>query len=95
MHTIKRKYCKKPIGIMGRNDLRSALIRSIVLEYQNAKTPGKMSWGWDRPPSMYAARRKRIELAKRYSRLHGPVNELLFARKLPEGESWPGIKGLL
>lgn len=86
---------RKPIGVMNQHELKSALTRAIVLEYQNAKTPGVMSWGWDRPPSMYLARLNRIRLAKRYSQKHEPVSDLLFNRKLPSGEDWPGTKALL
>ena len=86
---------RKPIGIMNQSELRSALVRAIILEYQNAKTPGKMSWGWDAPPSMYVARRNRIRLAKLYSMKYEPVNEMLFERKLPNGSEWPGIRALL
>jgi len=86
---------RKPIGIMSWKDLKSALTRAIVLEYQNAKVSGRMSWGWDRPPSMYVARQNRIRLAIRYSRLYGQVNKKLFERRLPSGRAWPGTKGLL
>ena len=86
---------KKPFGIMTQQELKSALTRAIILEYQNAKTPGNMSWGWDRPPSLYVARVNRIRLAKRYSKKHVPVSDILFKRKLPSGKDWPGTKGLL
>lgn len=91
----KMTRVKKPIGIMTRKELKSALTRAIILEYQNAKTPGVMSWGWDKPPSMYAARVNRIRLAKLYSQKYAPVSNLLFKRKLPSGEDWPGTKELL
>ncbi len=80
--------------MMDQGELRSALVRAIVLEYQNAKTPGKMTWDWDAPPSMYVARRNRIRLAKLYSKKYQPVSEMLFERKLPSGSEWPGIRAL-
>jgi len=80
---------------MNRTELKSALTRAIILEYQNAKTPGMMSWGWDRPPSMFVARQNRVRIAKRYSLKYGAVSDLLFERKLPSGEDWPGVRVLL
>ena len=86
---------RKPVLMMTQLELKSALTRAIILEFQNAKNPRKMLWGWDRPPSMYVARENRIRLAKRYSKLYGPVSTKLFDRKLPSGSEWTGVKGLL
>ena len=85
----------KPVGIMSGRELRNALTRAIILEYQNAKTPGAMSWGWDKPTSMYVARQNRMRLAKRYSQKYRAVSKLLFERKLPSGKDWPGTRDLL
>lgn len=89
------KNVRKPIGSQNQGEMRSSLVRAIILEYQNAKTPGNMRWGWDRPSSMYLARQNRLRLAKRYTHKYAPVSDLLFERKLPAGEEWPGTKGLL
>ena len=86
---------RKPIGIMTQRELKSALTRAIILEHQNAKTPGVMSWGWDKPPPMYVARVNRKRLAKLYSQKYAPVSDLLFKRNLPSGKDWPGTKELL
>jgi len=91
----KRRKPRKPIFMMTRLELKSALTRAIILEFQNAKNPGGMLWGWDRPPSMYVARENRIRLAKRYSNLYGPVSGELFDRKLPSGNERTGVKNLL
>ena len=80
----------KPLGIMSQSELKHALIRSIILEYQNAKIPGAMSWGNDAPPSMFVARKNRIRLAKIYSQRYEPVSKLLFQYKLPTNSDWQG-----
>ena len=85
----------KPLGIMSKQELKSALVRSIILEYQNAKTFGAMSWGHDVPPSMFVARKNRIRLAKCYSQKHDPVSSLLFQRTLPTGHAWQGTGVLI
>ena len=86
--SVRRKTRKLP-GLMSKEDLRSALVRSIILEYQNAKAPG-MLWGYDAPQSMYVARRNRKVLAITYSRKYDPVSRLLFQRKIPSGNQWKG-----
>jgi hypothetical protein len=86
---------RKLVFMMNRLELKSALTRAIILEFQNSKNPGQMLWGWDRPPSLYVARENRIRLAKRYSKLYGPVSLKLFERKLPSGNEWTGVKDLL
>ena len=85
----------KPLGIMSKKELKSALVRSIILEYQNAKTPGVMSWGFDAPPSMFVARNNRIRLAKLYSQKYEPVSKILFQNKLPSGCAWKGTTVLV
>ncbi len=85
----------KPLGIMSKKELKSALVRSIIIEYQNAKTPGSMPWGHDAPPSMFVARNNRIRLAKLYSQKYEPVSNILFQNKLPSGIAWKGTKVLV
>ena len=80
---------------MSKKELKSALIRSIILEYQNAKTFGSMSWGIDAPPSMFVARRNRIRLSRLYSQKYEPVSNILFQNKLPTGKDWKGTKILV
>jgi len=80
---------------MSKKELKSALVRSIVLEYQNDKTPGSMSWGHDAPPSMFVARKNRIRLAKLYSQKYEPVSKLLFQNKLPTATEWKGTHVLV
>jgi len=80
---------------MSNKELKNALVRSIVLEYQNAKTLGAMSWGHDAPPSMFVARKNRIRLAKFYSRKYTPVSNILFQRNLPSGGEWKGTRTLV
>ena len=85
----------KPLGIMSKSELKQVLIRSIILEYQNAKIPGGIGWGKDAPPSMFVARKNRIRLAKQYSKKYEPVSKLLFQNKLPSGASWKGTRVLI
>jgi hypothetical protein len=85
----------KPLGIMSQKELKSALIRSIIIEHHNSKLLGSMGWGYDAPPSMYVARNNRIRLAKKYSQKYQPVSKLLFQRKLPNGKEWQGTKVLV
>jgi len=85
----------KPLGIMSKQELKSTLLRSIILEYQNAKTCSSMSWGLDAPPSMFAARRNRIRLARYYSQKYEPVSNLLFQRALPTCHAWQGTGVLI
>ncbi len=85
----------KPLGIMSKSELKSALVRSIVIEHHNAKTPGVMSWGHDAPPSMYVARKNRIRLAIIYSQKYEPVSKLLLQHKLPSGSNWQGTSVLV
>ena len=73
----------KLFRIMSKDKLKSALMRSIILEYQNDKVLGAMSWGHDAPKSMYIARKNRMRLAELYSRKYEPVSKLLFQKKLP------------
>ena len=80
---------------MSQQELKSALVRAIVLEYQNSKTPGKMSWGHDAPVSIYVARKNRIRLAKIYSKKYDPVSKVLFQKKLPSGKAWKGTRVLV
>ena len=80
---------------MSKSDLKRALIRSIILEYQNAKIPGSMAWGHDAPPSMFVARKNRLRLAILYSKKYEPVSNLLFKNKLPSGTSWQGTSVLV
>lgn len=49
---------------MTKAELKSILVRSIVLDFQNSKHPNDMSWGHDAPCSIYVARQNRIRLAK-------------------------------
>lgn len=85
----------RPLGIMSKKELKSALVRSIILEYQNEKLFGLMGWGHDAPPSMFVARNNRLRLAKRYAIKYDPVSKLLFQRKLPSGKEWKGTKVLV
>ncbi len=85
----------KPYRLMSKEELKSALVRSIVLEFQNAKHFGTMCWGHDAPVSMYVARKNRIRLAELYSRKYEPVSKILFQRKLPSGNEWKGTKVLV
>ena len=80
---------------MNKEELKRALVRSIVLEYQNSKSLGAMNWGHDAPPSMFVARKNRLRLAKIYANKYEPVSKLMFDRKLPSGKSWKGIKVLV
>ena len=80
---------------MSQPELKSALVRSIIIEYHNAKTPGFMSWGHDVPPSMFVARKNRLRLAALYSRKYEPVSRLLFQNKLPSGNNWQGTSVLV
>ena len=80
---------------MSKAELRSALIRAIVLEYQNGKQRPFPSWGWEKPKSMFVLRRKRFRLASEYAIRHEPVSSLLFARRLPYGKDWPGTGQLV
>ena len=89
------KNIQKPTSIMSKNELRSALTRAILIEYQNAKTPGRMTWGWDRPPSLFVAKLNRIRLATLYDRKYQKVNKRLFKKNLPSGKDWRGVKNLL
>ncbi len=85
----------KPLGIMTKDELKSALVRSIVLEYQNTKLLGSMNWGYDAPPSMFVARKNRLRLATKYARKYEPVSKMLFDRKIPSGKAWLGTKVLV
>ena len=85
----------KPLRMMTKKELKSALVRSIVLEYQNEKIKRTMAWGYDAPASMFAARRNRVRLAEYYSKKYDPVSNLLFQRKLPSGRAWQGTRVLV
>ncbi len=85
----------KPFRLMSKAELKNALVRSIVLEYQNERVSGAMSWGHDAPKSMFIARKNRIRLAELYSRKYEPVSKLLFQKKLPSGNEWKGTKVLV
>lgn len=85
----------KPLGIMNKDELKRALVRAIVLEYQNAKSFGAMNWGHDAPSSMFVARNNRLRLAKMYARKYEPISNLLLKRKLPSGKEWKGTKVLV
>lgn len=84
-----------PTARMTKEEVRSALLRAIVLEYQNGKSKPFPSWGRERPPSMYVLRRRRLLLAKTYATRYEPVSDLLFQRQLPRGKEWPGTRLLL
>ena len=80
---------------MSLDQLRSTLIRAIVLEYQNARVKPFPCWGWERPRSMFVLRRTRRRAAAAYLERFGAVSALLFERRLPTGDAWPGTKGLV
>src|SRR5215471_16127195 len=79
---------------MSKDQMRSALIRAIVLEYENGKVRRFPRWGWERPPSMLVLRRQRYRVAAAYAERFGPVSSLLFQRRLPYKE-WPGTSRLV
>jgi hypothetical protein len=80
---------------MSLEQLRIALIRAIVLEYQNGRVKPFPHWGWERPTSMYVLRCARRRLATAYLERFGAVSSLLFARRLPSGANWPGTSRLV
>jgi hypothetical protein len=84
-----------PTARMTKAEMRSALLRAIVIEYQNGKAKPFPCWGWERPTSMYVLRRRRLLLAKTYAITYEPVSDLLFQRQLPRGKKWPGTRLLL
>lgn len=78
---------------MSKRELRSALVRAVVLEHQNAKVTPFPRWGWERPTSMYVLRTRRLRVAKVYASRVEPVVSALFERQLPRGKRWPGAWG--
>jgi hypothetical protein len=83
-----------PVALMSKMQMRSALTRAIVLEYQNGKVKPFPRWGWEQPTSMYGLRTRRLLLARAYATRYEAVSALLFERRLPQGE-WPGTRLLL
>jgi hypothetical protein len=90
----KRRTMRSP-GVMLQEELRNALRRAVVLEYHNGKSPIFPAWGWEKPPSMYVLRQRRMRLARLYSRRYQPVAAALFRRHLPRGREWPGLRLLI
>jgi hypothetical protein len=82
-------------AVMSQEQLRNALIRAVVLEYQNGKTRTFPGWGWEQPPSMYVLRQKRLNLARQYAHRYQPVAAALLGRRLPRGRQWPGTRDLI
>jgi len=80
---------------MRQEELRNALRRAAVLEYRNGQSKIFPCWGWEKPPSMYVLRQRRLSLARVYSRRYQPVSAALFRRHLPKGSQWPGTRGLI
>ena len=92
---IKRRRLWKPLEMMSRQELRSTLVRAIVLEYQNARVKPFPRWGWEKPTSLFVLRRRRIRLAQLFTARYAAVSSSLFARKLPAGKDWPGASNLV
>jgi len=82
-------------AVMTQDELRNALRRAIVLEHQNSKTPQFPRWGWEKPPSLWFLRQRRLRLANLYSAKYGAVGAALLERRLLRGKDWPGIKDLV
>ena len=80
---------------MSLEQLHGALIRAIVLEYHNGRVKRFPCWGWEKPRSMFVLRRARRRAATAYLECFGAVSALLFERRLPTGEHWPGTRGLV
>src|SRR5882724_9437973 len=93
-HTPARPNAKAHVTL-SKTELRHALIRAIVLEFQNAKRRPFPRWGWERPTSLYVLRARRRRLALAYASRFEPVSSLLFARNLPRGKNWPGTRLLV
>ncbi len=90
----KRRRDVSP-AVMSQEQLRNALIRAVVLEYQNGKSKSFPRWGWEKPPSMYVLRRQRLNRARQYSHRYQPLGAALFCRRLPQGGLWPGTSALI
>ena len=80
---------------MSLEQLRSALVRSIVLQYENGRRKPFARWGWEKPPSMFVLRRARLRVAAAYLERFGAVSSLLFERRLPMEGDWPGTSRLV
>jgi len=68
---------------MGESELRRALVRAVVLELRNGCVTPFPRWGWERPPSLYALRSRRLALANEYSARYRLLNPAVFGRRLP------------
>lgn len=84
-----------PVALMNQKQMRSALVRAIVLEYHNGEAKPFPRWGWERPTSIYVLRARRLHLASTYAAKHEAVSSLLFKHQLPKGKNWPGTRLLL
>jgi hypothetical protein len=89
------RLLRQPLRLMSLEQLRSALIRAIVLEYQNGRVKAFPRWGWEKPTSMLVLRRARQRAAAAYLERFGAVSSLLFERRLPMGKEWPGTTRLV
>ncbi|MDR7151660.1 hypothetical protein J2W49_003636 [Hydrogenophaga palleronii] len=95
MKEVRKRRLRRPLALMSQEEMRSALVRAIVLEYNNARLKPSPRWGWERPTSLFALRRRRLRLALHFAGKYAAVSPLLLARRLPAGNDWPGTKELV
>ena len=92
---VRRIRQRRPLQLLSQDEKRSALVRAIVLEHNNAKLKPFPRWGWEKPTSLFVLRRRRLRLALHYVGRHAAVSTLLLARRLPAGKAWPGTQDLV
>lgn len=95
MKEVHKRRLGSCLALMSQEEMRSTLIRAIVLEYNNAKTKPFPHWGWENPVSLFVLRRRRLRLAQHFAGKYAAVSPLLLARRLPVGKHWPGTKVLV
>jgi hypothetical protein len=86
MKKVRKRRLGRPLGLMSQEEMRSTLVRTIILEYNNAKLKPFPRWGWEKPKSLFVLRRKRLRLARHFAGTHAAVSALLLARRLPVGK---------
>lgn len=95
MKKFRKRRLGRPLTLMSHEEMRSKLLRAIILEYQNAKVKPFPRWGWEKPKSLFVLRRKRLRLAQHFAGKHAAVSALLLGRRLPGSKDWPGTSALV
>jgi hypothetical protein len=95
MNKVRKRRIGRPPELMSQEEMRSTLVRTIILEYNNAKLKPFPRWGWEKPESLLVLRRKRLRLAQHFAGKYAAVSPLLLARRLPVGKDWPGTGALV